>query len=194
MADILIGTATTDENGQALFSNLPPGTYKYVQTTTKNGYTVDATEYTIVISDAVPVVEERINAPTETGAITVTKHVEGYPDFALSGATFKLTDSTDKVLLTESASTGETGQITFNNLMSITDTPQSYKVVEVTAPANYEPNTTEYTVEVTVNTTQEQDVPNTPTTAGALEVNLSDANYEEYGLDGAGIQLFRVTE
>lgn len=193
MADILIGSALTNENGLATFTGLPPGTYKYVQTGATTGYTQDSTEYTITISSATPLEEDRTNSPTETGTITVTKHVAGFPDYVLPGATFKLTDSNGKPLVSVSSPTDSTGTLTFPNVMSITGTPQTYQLTEVAAPDGYEANTTEYDVEVDVGQTAGQSVPNTPSVQGTLDITLTDTNYAEYGLEGSNYNLYLVT-
>ena len=193
MADILIGSALTNENGLAAFTGLPPGTYKYVQASAPTGYTLDPREYTITISSATPVEQDHTNSPTETGTITVTKHVAGFPNFVLPGATFKLADSNDKPLVSVSSPTDSNGALSFPNVMTITGTPQTYHLTEVAAPAGYEPNTTEFNVEVDVGQTAEQNVPNTPSVQGALDITLTDANYTEYGLQGSNYNLFLVT-
>lgn len=193
MADILIGTATTDVNGLAAFTNLAPGTYKYVQSTARTGYTADPTQYTITVTNATPVTADRSNLPTESGSITITKHALGYPAVLLSGATFKLTDSAGKTMQAVTAASDAVGEIKLTNLMSITGTPQTYKLLEVTPPANYNLNTAEFTPSVTVITNTPQAVPNTPTVAGALDVTLTDTNYNEYGLTGADYDLYLVT-
>lgn len=194
MADILIGTATTNQNGLAAFTGLPPGTYKYVQKSTKNGYVVDGEEYTIVITDATPVTAEHNNAPAQKGSITITKHVAGFPNYVLPGATFKLTDTDGKVLISESLVTDSSGSIVFDNLMTMTETPQSYQITEVTNPAGYEPNTEPYAVEVAVDQNFTQAVPNTPTVQGSLDIALKHTNYAEYGLPDAEYELYVVNE
>lgn len=193
MADILIGSAVTDENGLASFTGLPPGTYKYVQTGAATGYTADTVEYTITVSDSAPISVVRTNAPAETGSISVKKHVEGFPDYVLEGATFKLTDSSGKPLVSASSPTDSSGAVVFDNLMTITGTPQTYQLTEVTAPSGYEPNTNSYDVEVTAGQSAGQDVPNVSTVQGSLDITLSDANYAEYGLSDSGYNLFLVT-
>jgi uncharacterized surface anchored protein len=193
MADILIGSAVTDENGLASFTGLPPGTYKYVQTGAATGYTADTAEYTIVISDSAPISVVRTNAPAETGSISVKKHVEGFQDYVLAGATFKLTDSSGKPLVSTSSATDGSGALVFENLMTITGTPQTYQLTEVAAPGGYEPNTNTYDIEVTAGQSSDQNVPNVSTVQGSLDITLSDANYEEYGLTNSGYNLFLVT-
>lgn len=192
MADILIATVDTDEDGLAAFRGLPPGTYKYVQTAAKEGYALDPQEYTVTITDNTPVVEDRTNAPIESGSITITKHVAGYPDFVLSGATFTVQDSTGKPLVSESTPTPVDGTLVFANLMTITQDPQTYTVLEVTPPTGYAPNAQEYDVEVLPSANSAQAVPNTPTVEGGLDVELIDQNYTEYGLDGAKYSLYAV--
>lgn len=193
MADILIGSAQTNANGLAAFTGLPPGNYKYVQTGAATGYTLDPVEYDITISSATPIEADRTNSPTETGTITITKHVAGFPSFVLEGATFKLADSTGKPLLSVSAPTSDTGVLTFPNVMTITGTPQTYELTEVTTPSGYEPNTTPYSIEVDVGQTTAQAVPNTPSVEGSLDITLTDTNYAEYGLEGSNFNLYLVT-
>lgn len=193
MADLLIGTATTDVNGLAAFANLAPGTYKYVQSTARTGYTADPTEYTITVTNTTPVTADRSNSPTESGSITINKHALGYPALVLSGATFKLMDSTGKTMQSVTAASDADGEIALTDLMSMTGTPQTYKLLEVTPPANYNLNTTEFTPSVTVGADSAQAVPNTPTVAGSLDVTLTDTNYNEYGLTGADYDLYLVT-
>ncbi len=192
MADILIGTANTNANGIAEFSTLPPGNYKYVQTSAKTGYTIDATPHTFTVTSATPIDEDRTNSPTETGTLTITKHVEGSPTQVLSGATFKLMDSADKTVQAVSAASAADGTIVFNNLMTITGTPQSYKVQEVTPPTDYELNVNVYTDSVTVSTNTDRAVPNTASFLGEADITLTDTNYTQYGLDGVEYTLYWV--
>lgn len=194
MADILIGSAQTNENGLAAFTGLPPGTYKYVQTDAVTGYTLDSTEYTITVSSATPIQEDRTNTPTETGTITITKSVAGLPNYVLPGATFKFADSNGKPLVSVSSPTAADGTLTFQNVMSITGTPQTYEITEVSAPSGYEQNITKYDVPVIVGQTATQVVPNTPTVQGSLDITLTDTNYTEYGLSGSSYNLYLVTE
>lgn len=194
MADILIGSAQTNENGLAAFTGLPPGTYKYVQTDSSTGYNLDSTEYTITISSATPVAAERTNTPAETGTITITKNVAGFPNYVLPGATFKLADGNGKPLVSVSAETDATGSLSFPNVMTISGTPQTYQITEVAAPTGYEQNVTKYDVEVDVGQTTTQSVPNTPTVQGSLDITLTDTNYTEYGLSGTSYNLYLVTD
>jgi uncharacterized surface anchored protein len=194
MADILIGTQVTDANGVVTFTNLPPGNYKYVQKSAKNGYTVDTTEYTFTVESTTPIEETRTNEPAETGTLEITKHVDGFPALVLPGATFSLKDSTGKIVQSVSSPSGADGKITFPNLMSITGSPQEYQVQEVTPPQNYELNENVYEVEVTVDATATQAVPNTPSVEGELEITLTDANYTEYTLTGAEYELYWVDD
>lgn len=193
MAEILIGTATTNASGIASFTNLPPGNYKYVQTTAKTGYTADTTERNVTISSATPVAESRTNAPTEVGTLRIRKHVNGNVNLPVPGSAFKLMDSTGKTMLAVSSLSDADGYIIFTNLMTITGTPQQYQVLEATAPTGFELNTTTFTNAVTVNNTVTQEVPNTPTVTGELDVNLTDSYYSEYTLAGADYELYWIT-
>lgn len=194
MAEVLIGTATTNASGIAAFTNLPPGNYRYVQTTAKTGYTVDSTSRTVTISSATPVERTQTNAPTEVGTLRIRKHVDGNVNLPLPGATFRLMDSTGKTMLAVSSASDSDGYIIFTNLMTITGTPQQYRVEEVAAPTGYDLNTNVYPDNVTVNTTTTVAIPNTPTVQGALDIELDDANYSAYTLDGAQYELYWTTD
>jgi uncharacterized surface anchored protein len=190
MADILIGTKTTDENGIAAFENLPDGTYKYVQKAASAGYTIDSQEYTITVSGGT-VTEIRTNAPAETGTLTAHKHVSGDPSTPVPGATFELLKGS-KPMLAESAATDAEGNVSFPNLMSITGTPQDYTIREVTAPAGYLPNGNPYVVSVAANNTATQNVANVAQGANTLNVSLKDTNYQLLGLPGSDFDLYYV--
>lgn len=190
MAWIKISTKTTDENGKVVFDNLPYGNYKIQQTSAKTGYTLDSAETSVVIDSAEPKVLTKTNAPAATGTLKVVKHSEGYPDLKIAGSKFKLMDSAGKTMLSESEASGADGEIILDNLMAIEGTPQSYKLVETTAPTGYNLVTEEQTGEVTVGATTELAVANTPTASGTLNIGLNDANYGEYTLQGSDYDVY----
>ena len=190
MAWIKISTKTTDENGKVVFDNLPYGNYKIQQTSAKMGYTPDSAETSVVIDSTEPKVITKTNVPAATGTLKVIKHSEGYPDLKLAGSKFKLMDSEGKIMLSESQASGADGEIILDNLMAIEGTPQTYKLVETTAPIGYNLVTGEQTGEVTVGATTELAVANTPTANGTLNVGLSDANYSEYALQGSDYDVY----
>lgn len=190
MGWILIGTKTTDSNGEVIFDNLPYGNYQYKQTSAKTGYTADPTEYEVTIDSATPVQATRSNTPAETGSIKIDKYSVGYPTMKLAGAKFSLKDAADKALVSESAETSATGELLFENIMTIDGTPQNYKIQEVTPPTGYDLNTTEFPVSVELSSETVQEVTNTPTEAGQIDVALTDTNYLEYGLDGIDYGIY----
>lgn len=194
MAQVLIGTATTNASGIAAFSNLAPGNYRFVQTTAKTGYTVDATPGNVTVTTATPIDETRTNAPIEVGTLRIRKHVDGNVNLPLPGSTFQLMDSTGKTMLAVSSQSDADGYIVFPNLMTITGNLQQYQVLEVAAPTGYNLNTTTYTNAVPVSDTVTQAIPNTPTVQGALNITLDDANYNAYTLDGAQYELYWITD
>lgn len=162
MAQVLIGTATTNASGVATFSNLVPGNYRYVQKTSKTGYTVDATSYNIKVSNATPIFQTRYNSPTVSGTLQINKHVFGNVNQPLSGATFKLTDNMGKTMVATSTPSNSQGLITFSNLMTNAINPVIYRISEVTAPTGYQINRSIYNPVVYTNQTTTQSVPNTP--------------------------------
>lgn len=188
MAQILIGTQTTNADGIAAFANLPDGSYQYVQISAPQGYQLDPQTYNVAVSGGTVTVAAA-NAPLETGALTVHKHVMGDTAQPVAGATFALTRE-GKTMLAESGPTDATGNVTFQNLMSITGTPQSYSVKEVTAPSGYFANTETYTASVTVGPATEQNVPGLAQGTNTLNVELNDANYQALGLPGASYGVY----
>lgn len=190
MAQILIGTQTTDANGVATFANLPDGQYKYVEVTSPTGYDLDTVEYSVTVSGGT-VTAAVTNVPHETGSLTVHKHISGDTAQGLAGATFNLTKDS-KEMQAVSIATDANGDVSFDNLMSITGSPQSYTVQEVTPPVGYLPSMDSYTVSVAVGGTPVQNVPNVSTGTSTLDVSLSDVNYQSLGLQGSSYNLYYV--
>lgn len=188
MADILIGTEATDENGLAVFADLPDGTYKYLQKSAPNGYVQDPQEYTITIAGSAVTVS-KTNEPEATGTLVVHKHVLGNLATPVAGATFALMKG-DKVMLAESTATGAGGNVAFPNLMSIDSDPQDYTVQEVAVPTDYLPNKNLYTTAVVASGTSTQDVPNIRKGTRVLNINLKDDNYPMFGLQGSDYELY----
>lgn len=190
MAWVKIATKTTDANGAVSFSDLPYGSYRFEQASAKTGYTAVVTPVPVTINSATPVQEDLTNSPIAVGTLVIDKFSLGYPDWKLPGAQFKLMDSADKTMLALSAPSDASGVITLSNLMSISGTPQTYKIVEQVAPTGYDVNTQEFSPVITVNTTTTSSVPNTATNSGAIDIDLTDTNYAAYGLSGSDYDLY----
>lgn len=194
MANILIETQTTNENGLAVFQNLPAGNYKYVERVAPTGYNMDPVEYDVVVTADPPTVTvTKTNTPTKTGSLIIHKHKSGDVSTDLADATFKLMKN-NKLMLAESPASSAEGLITLGGIMSIEGTPQTYTVQEVTPPANYKPNLNEYDIQVVANNDAPtpQDIPNLEMGTSSLNVNLKDNNYQLLGLEGSDYDLFYV--
>lgn len=190
MAWVKVSTKTTGADGAVTFDNLPYGNYRIEQATAKTGYTADPTPVPVTISSATPVTEALENAPAASGTLVIDKFSEGYPDWKLAGAQFKLTDSNDQVMLTLSPPSDAGGVITFANLMSIVGTPQTYKVIEMVAPTGYNVDATPVSAAVTVNTTTTENIADTPTASGSIDIDLTDTFYSEHGLANSDYDLY----
>lgn len=190
MADILIDTKTTDANGVAAFTNLPAGSYKYVQAAAPTGYTKDPAEYTITVTANPPTVTvTKTNTPTRVGELQIFKHEEGAIGTPLPNATFTLMKD-GKVMQDVTVASSAAGIIPLPNLMSIPNTPQSYTVQEVTPPTGYFKNGNPYTQAVTVDQTATQNVPNLKMGTSELDVSLKDVVYTQFGLAGSDYNLY----
>lgn len=190
MAQILIGTATTDANGQFTFSNLPFGTYKLVQTSALTGYNVESNIPDITVSSTTPVSVDCENSPINVGSMKISKTVENYPDWPLKDCVYKLMDSNNKTVKT-ATSTDVNGEITFNNLMT-TASGVSYKIQETATPSGYTLDSTVVTVPISINTEADVDRTNAPSETGEFTTTLADTTYSEYTMPGAEFEVYAV--
>lgn len=188
----LVGQVTTDVNGLAVLDNLPYGTYKLIEVQAPFGYELDATPKYVTIS---PGVTNGISTPgvtkgmttifitnkSKVGSLQVAKQDE--QGKLLSGAYFQVYNAKNELVTT--IVTNANGIAVLGNLPYDT-----YKLVEVQAPAGYELNQTPYYVTVskenpaglaTITIINKKKV-----TTGALEViktdesgkRLADAEFE----------------
>lgn len=192
MAQFLIGTQTTNSDGVAAFANLPDGNYRYVQVSAPQGYQLDPQAYSVTVSGGTVTVTAT-NVPLETGSLTVQKRAMDGAAQPVAGATFTLTCD-GKTMLAESLPTDAGGSVTFSNLMSISGSPQSYSVREVTPPPGYFPNGGTYTAAVTAGAATAQNVPGLAQGSNTLNVELNDANYQALGLSGASYDVYYTAD
>lgn len=133
----VVGNITTDENGMATLKDLPLGTYQLIETKAPEGYELDTTPKTVVISKDNPngVVSITITNKLEktTGDLEVVKKDEA--GTLLAGAEFDVYNSDDQLV----------GKITTdaNGIGQLTDLSYgTYKLIETKAPEGYELDTT----------------------------------------------------
>ena len=133
-----LGTLKTNASGNITVSNLLYGTYYLKETTFLDGYKKDTTVRTVTINaDNTSVTINVPNVPL--GSITINKIDASANNLRLAGAVFELYDEDDNRVTTDAygtnlgiLKTNENGVLTISNLEYGT-----YKLKEITAPANY---------------------------------------------------------
>ena len=176
----LIDEGDTGTDGKLLFTMLPVGKYILKETATLTGYVLDETPFSIELVNDGDVVTKEITNSQQTGSIAILK-TDADTSSPLSGAHFKLTDSTGKLI--SKAVTGTEGKITFSGMAL-----GQYELTETEAPEGYALDSTPIPVELTEHgKTVEISVKNTQS-RGSLKLIKKDA-YENKPLAGAVYQL-----
>ncbi|WP_207695704.1 hypothetical protein DOK67_0001598 [Enterococcus sp. DIV0212c] len=143
----LMGSYTTDQNGEIILNDLAEGKYYVVEIEAPPGYEEDTTFYEIDV-EAGKVAEIRhANVKKDNlGGLKIVKYAktkEGFEtDTVLPNTEFEVTDSTGKV---HKGVTDVNGELFFPNLPSGKST-----IKETKAPDGYELDSTEQTAEITV--------------------------------------------
>lgn len=136
----VIGTYTTDENGEIYVDNLELGTYFVQETKSLEGYVLNEETQEVTLSP------EQLNALVEVendqmkGSIKVIK-TDGDTEVTLEGVEFELTYPDGKV---EMFTTDENGEIYVDNL-----SVGEYTLVETNTLEGYVLDDTEYTIDLT---------------------------------------------
>ena len=133
---------TTNEKGQIDFTGLEPGTYKYKELIAPDGYILNETMYTFTIAEDGTVTFDSANGIIYNDKVTmkdsfiITKKKTG-TDTLVAGAIIGVFDGEGKEVAR--ATTNEAGQVTFTGLEV-----GNYYYKEISAPAGYILNNTEY--------------------------------------------------
>ncbi|GGC88567.1 SpaA isopeptide-forming pilin-related protein [Enterococcus wangshanyuanii] len=155
----LLGTYTTDQNGEILLNDLAPGKYYVIEVKAPPGFEEDTTFYEITV-EAGKIAEIRhANVKKENlGGLKITKYAldeDGYEtDNVLPNAEFSVTDSNGNV---HTGTTDANGELFFSNL------PVGEVVIaETKAPDGYELDAPQQTNTIEVGTIAENIFYNKP--------------------------------
>lgn len=135
----VVGTITTDSNGQARLDNLSYGTYTLTETAAPAGYDLDTTPKTVTISETNKVATITVINTKSTGSLKILKTDEN--NQPLSNAMILVMTSNN--VYVASGMTNSEGLFTVNNLAY-----GDYKVFELTAPEGYETDNIWHSVSV----------------------------------------------
>lgn len=144
----LVATLTTDENGKAVLSDLPLGTYRVVETKAPYGYVLNKEEQTVTfayVDDRTPVIKESLTFENDRQKVDLSvAKLDKETGLPVAGAEFGLYAAEDiknaegeviieKDTLLETAVSGTDGKVSF-----VKDYPLgSYYAKEIKAPLGY---------------------------------------------------------
>ena len=132
-------TATTGENGRAVFKGVKFGSYKLVETQAPTGYAPAVAEKDVTIDENGDAKYEIAN-DLVLGKVEVTKVDKDDPTKKLKGVKFVLKQGNDEKY---EATTGEDGKAVFDGVLF-----GSYKLVEKETLENYKADSTEHDVTI----------------------------------------------
>ena len=164
--DVISGEYTTSADGSVEIGNLAAGTYTVREKSAPTGYLNNSDVQTVSTSGRVGTVT--FNNDKIPYNLTLTK-TDVQTDAALTGAEFRITS--DGVDMT--VTTGEDGTVKIEGLYA-----GIYTVSEVKAPAGYELNAEDYTIEIT-----DKDVEQTITNqrqTGIIELIKTTPKYSSF--------------
>ena len=135
----VVYTATTGENGRAVFKDVKFGSYKLVETHAPTGYAPAVAEKDVTIDENGDAKYEIAN-DLILGKVEVTKVDKDDPTKKLKGVKFVLKQGNDEKY---EATTGEDGKAVFDGVLF-----GSYKLVEKETLENYKADSTEHDVTI----------------------------------------------
>ena len=176
----VVGSGTTNAQGQLTISNLLAGNYTYVETTAPTGYVLDNTPVTFSITaDGQNVNENIVNQPI-MGSLLINK-TDSVTKSPLAGATFQILNSLGQVIQTET--TDSQGKIQVNNLPA-----GKYTYVEIIAPIGYDLNNIPVSFSITTNSQVVTENISNQLIEGSLLITKVDANTQD-PLQGVNFEI-----
>ena len=181
----VVGTGTTNTQGQLTINNLPLGNYTYVETVAPLGYIVNSIAEPFTIKANGHVVVEEVTNEVMKGSLEITK-IDAVTKAPLQGAKFNVLNSVGKVVGT--GTTNVQGQLTISNLPL-----GSYTYVEIAAPAGYVLNNTPVSFSITTNGQVVTENVANQEMKGSLEITKIDA-VTKTPLQGAIFNVLNASE
>ena len=176
-----IADATTGANGNAVFSDLPLGSYSYQEISAPEGYVVDDTKYPITITaSALDITATRTNALGKAG-VEISK-VDADSKSPLQGAVFRLSDASGSQVA--EGYTDANGKLSFTGLKL-----GSYTCKEFQAPTGYELDETAFPVTLNQNEQVLKVTRENNLITGSIEILKVDADTKQ-PLSGVVYRLF----
>ncbi|MBC2324392.1 MSCRAMM family protein [Listeria booriae] len=181
---------TTGADGKLVTSAMSLGTYTVTEIVAPEGYVLDSTPITVVVSDSdkTPIVTQTMNK-LQTGSVELTKVDSADHKIVLDGAKFSLLNETGTVLQTD-LTTGKDGKLVVSGL-----NPGKYSLVETAAPSGYVLDKTPVAFEIVkgANTTPVRVEKDNTLKTGSVELTKVDSVDHDIVLDGAVFSLLDET-
>ena len=174
-----IGSAKTNAQGIATFSNLHPGTYQLKEILTGNNYILNSEVFNITVEYNETTTKTVTNYPKK-GSLKINKTDSETSD-PISGVRFELLDLEGNII--SSGTTNEKGELTFPNLRI-----GKYKLKETDTNKNYVVNETIFEVEIEYNKTTVKNITN-DYKKGNIKISKIDSDTSQ-GIAGIIFDLF----
>ena len=176
----VIGTATTNSEGIANFSNIRIGDYILKETATHKNYILNTATFDVNV-EYNKTTTKNITNEIKRGHLKINKTDDETAE-AIQGVTFQLVDSKGKVVKT--GITDANGELKFNDLRI-----GKYTLKETATHKNYILNTTVFDVEIEYEKTTVKDIENEHK-KGHIQISKIDAETKK-GIEGVTFGLFK---
>lgn len=173
-----IGTAKTNAQGIATFSNLHPGTYQLKEILTGNNYILNSEIFNITVEYNETTTKTVTNYPKK-GSLKINKTDSETSD-PIPDVRFELLDLEENII--SSGTTNEKGELTFPNLRI-----GKYKLKETDTNKNYVVNETIFEVEIEYNKTTVKNITN-DYKKGNIKISKIDSDTSQ-GIEGVTFEL-----